>query len=326
MRPELHGKSLLTIKDLAAPEIEYLLDLAGRLKEDRNAGRRGRNLAGRNIALLFEKPSTRTRCAFAVAAADEGAHPEYLGKSDIQLGKKETIEDTARVLGRMFDGIAFRGFRHQTVEQLARHSGVPVWNGLTDRFHPTQALADLMTIREKKGDLTKVTCVYVGDGRNNVATSLMIAAAKTGMNYRGLSPEPLQPDSELLEEVRGFAAESGAAVEVTARVEEGVEGADVIYTDVWASMGEEERISERIELLGPYRVDREMLEATRNSEVIFMHCLPSFHNGETGLARDYPGICETTDEVFESSNSVVFDQAENRMHTIKAVMVATLTK
>ena len=326
MQTTLYGRSLLTLKDYSPEEIKELLNLSIQLKTDKKAGRRENRLAGKNIALIFEKPSTRTRCAFVVAAADEGAHPEYLGKNDIQLGKKETVKDTARVLGRMFDGIQFRGFKHETVEELARFAGVPVWNGLTDRFHPTQALADLMTIREEKGGLEGVACAYVGDGRNNVANSLMIGAAKTGINFRIVAPESLFPELELVEECRGYASESGGSIEITDRVEEGVKGADVIYTDVWASMGEEDKIGDRIALLKDYRVNAEMMAWTGKPDAIFLHCLPCFHNRQTELARKYPEICEATDEVFESDNSAVFDQAENRMHTIKAVMVASMTK
>lgn len=324
MKLDLTGRHLLTLKDFSAAEIESLLEFSIELKKEKRGGKRGERLSGRNIALIFEKPSTRTRCAFVVACVDEGAHPEYLGKNDIQLGKKETVKDTARVLGRMFDGIQFRGFSHSTVEELSRHAGVPVWNGLTDRFHPTQALADFMTVMESKGALDDVSVAYVGDGRNNVANSLLIAGAKMGVDFRIVAPGPLFPDEELVAEARGYAGERGAEITVTDDVDEGVKGADVIYTDVWVSMGEEEKIEERIRLLTPYRVSREMMEKTCRDDAIFLHCLPSFHDGGTELARRFPGICEVEDGVFESPNSKVFDQAENRMHTIKAVMVSTL--
>jgi ornithine carbamoyltransferase len=325
MPTNLRARHFLTLLDYSAEEITFLLQLAAKLKRDKAAGIRARNLAGKTIALLFEKTSTRTRCAAAVAAADEGAHPEYLGKNDIQFGKKESVEDTARVLGRMFDGILFRGFAHETVEVLARWAGVPVWNGLTDRFHPTQVLADLQTIQECFGpELAGVRLTYVGDGRNNMANSLMIGAAKMGMHFRIGAPKSLSPDAELTARARELAAASGATIGITASVDEAVEGADVIYTDVWASMGEEAKIPERIALLRDYRVTGEMLAKTGNPSVIFLHCLPCFHDDKTELARQFPDICEATDEVFEGKHSRVFDQAENRVHTIKAIMVATL--
>lgn len=325
MPTNLRARHFLTLLDYSAEEISHLLQLAAELKRDKAAGVRARNLEGKNIALLFEKTSTRTRCAAAVAAVDEGAHPEYLGKSDIQFGKKESVEDTARVLGRMFDGILFRGFAHETAEVLARWAGVPVWNGLTDRFHPTQVLADLQTIQECFGpELKGVRLTYVGDGRNNMANSLMIGAAKMGMHFRIGAPQSLSPDAELSAKARELAAGSGATIAVTSSVQEAVEGADVIYTDVWASMGEEAKIPERIALLRDYRVTSEMLAKTGNPRVIFLHCLPCFHDDKTEIARQFPDICEATDEVFEGKHSRVFDQAENRLHTLKAIMVATL--
>ncbi len=320
----LYGRHFLTLKDFTPDEIKFLLDLSIKLKKDKYAGIRHRSLEGKNIALIFEKPSTRTRAAFTVAAVDEGAHPEYLGKNDIQLGKKETIKDTARVLGRMFDGIEFRGFKHETVEELARWAGVPVWNGLTDKFHPTQVLADFMTILEHRGYIKGIKFAYIGDGRNNMANSLMIGASKMGMDFRIVSPKELFPEKELVEEARKIASENGAKITITDSINEGVKGADVLYTDVWASMGEEDKIPERIKLLKPYQVNMKMIELTENEDVIFLHCLPSFHNTETEIAKKYPDICEVTDEVFESKYSKVFDEAENRVHTIKAVMVATL--
>ncbi len=324
MAANLKGRHFLKLLDFTPEEITDLLSLSATLKANKRAGVRGRALEGRNIALIFEKPSTRTRCAFVVACVDEGAHPEYLGKNDIQLGKKETVADTARVLGRFFDGIEFRGFSHQTVETLAEFAGVPVWNGLTDEWHPTQILADLLTIRETFGRLEGLSFAYVGDGRNNMANSLMVGCAKMGMDCRIVAPASLHPDSGLVSTVEAIAAETGGSITVTADVEKGVSGAHCIYTDVWASMGEEAQIAERIAVLAPYRVTVEMMEATGRRDAIFLHCLPAFHNLETEVAREYPEIREVEDEVFEGRWSRVFDQAENRMHTIKAVMVATL--
>jgi len=319
----LKGRHLLTLLHHTPQEIRYLLDLAKDLKGLKRAGVFPRNLQGKNIALLFEKPSTRTRCAFVVACVDEGAHGEYLGRADLQMGKKEPVAATARVLGRMFDAIQFRGFAQRTVETLASYSGVPVFNGLTDDHHPTQALADLMTIEEQLGRLPGVRLAYLGDGRNNVSNSLLVAGAKMGMDVRIVSPEGLQPDPELLAKARRIAEGTGATLTITASVEEGVAGADVLYTDVWTSMGEEDKTRERIRLLTPYQVNARVLELTGNPEVIFLHCLPAFHNADTELSRE-TGAQEVTEEVFESSHSFVFDQAENRVHTIKAVMVASL--
>ena len=324
MAGNLYGRHLLKLLDFTPAEIRDLLALSATLKSDKRAGIRGRALDGMSIALIFEKPSTRTRCAFTVACIDEGAHPEYLGKGDIQLGKKETVADTARVLGRMFDGIEFRGFAHETVETLAEHAGVPVWNGLTDKWHPTQILADLLTVGEEFGRLDGLALAYVGDGRNNMANSLMVGCAKLGMDVRIVAPEVLHPDPALVSTVEAIAAESGGDVTVTADVTTGVAGAHVIYTDVWASMGEEGKIAERVALLQPYKITPEMMDATDRRETIFLHCLPAFHNLETEVSRQYPEICEVSDEVFEGPQSRVFDQAENRLHTIKAVMVATL--
>ncbi len=326
MAYNLKGRSFLTLKDFTAKEIRFLLDLSIKLKADKYAGIRSKNLEGKNIALIFEKPSTRTRAAFVVAAVDEGAHPEYLGKNDIQLGKKETVKDTARVLGRMFDGIEFRGFKHETVETLAKYAGVPVWNGLTDKYHPTQVLADFMTVLEERGYLKGIKFAYVGDGRNNMANSLMIGASKMGMDFRIVSPEKLFPEKSLVKESEEFAKESGGKITITSDITQGVKGADVIYTDVWASMGEEDKIAERISLLKPYKVTEKLIEMTENDKVMFLHCLPSFHNNETELSKKYPEICEVEESVFEGKHSRVFDEAENRVHTIKAVMVATLGK
>jgi ornithine carbamoyltransferase len=321
----LHGRHFLTLLDFSTEEITYLLDLAAKLKADKAAGIRSKNLDGKNIALIFEKPSTRTRCAFVAAAVDEGAHAEYFGRDDIRLGIKESVADVARVLGRMFDGIQFRGFRHESAEELAKWAGVPVWNGLTDRYHPTQVLADFQTIQENFGrDLRGIILTYVGDGRNNVANSLLVGSAKMGLDFRIATPASLFPEEALTGEARRIARGTGARITITDSVDEAVRGAHAIYTDVWASMGEEDKIPERIRLLKSYKVTSEMLKKTGNSQVIFLHCLPCFHDDQTEMARKFPDICEATHEVFESRSSKVFDQAENRLHTIKAVMVATI--
>ena len=324
MAVDLRGRSFLRLLDFTSEEIRSLLALAAELKNKKKAGIRERSLDGLNIALLFEKPSTRTRCAFTVACVDEGAHPEYLGKSDIQFGKKETVADTARVLGRFFDGIEFRGFAHQTVETLAEYAGVPVWNGLTDDWHPTQVLADLLTIEEEFGDLEGRTLAFVGDGRNNMANSLMVGCAKLGMHCRIVSPEELHPEHDLIAAVEEIAAFTGGSLVVTSSIDEGVAGADAIYADVWASMGEEDLIAERIRTLGPYKITGKMMSSTGKPGTIFLHCLPAFHNLDTEVSRQNPDIQEVEDQVFEGPQSRVFDQAENRLHTIKAVMVATL--
>ncbi|GAB3804929.1 ornithine carbamoyltransferase [Virgibacillus kimchii] len=328
---DLRGRNFLTLTDFSEEEINYLIDFAKELKEMKKDGEAHRFLEGQNIALLFEKPSTRTRCAFTVACVDLGAHPEYLGKADVQFGKKESVRDTAIVLGRMFDGIQYRGFKHETVEELGQNAGVPVWNGLTDDYHPTQILADFLTIKENVGHLKGVRLVYVGDGRNNVATSLLIGGAKVGMDIRICAPETLLPDQELITYAEELAEESKAKVMVTSDVAKAVDGADAIYTDVWVSMGEEEQFGERINLLKPYQVNKEMLELTGNKNVLFLHCLPAFHDLNTEVGKqvyEEYGLneMEVTDEVFQSENSVVFDQAENRMHTIKAIMAATNRK
>jgi ornithine carbamoyltransferase len=323
----LKGKSILTVKQLTPGEIQYLVDLAEQLKNKKKRGVHGNLLRRKNIALIFEKSSTRTRCAFTVAAADEGAHPDYLNTSDIHFGKKESLADSARVLGRMFDGIAFRGYLHETAEALARHSGVPVWNGLTDIAHPTQILADLLTVKEHFGRLKGLTVVYMGDGRNNVASSLMIGCVQMGMHFVNCTPPELFPDRKLLAEAEGFAAQTGGSVRIVHAPEEAVRGANVIYTDVWVSMGEEAEFEKRRKLLGPYQVTMDLMRKTgraETGELIFLHCLPAFHDHQTAVTKEI-GAMEVTDEVFESPFSRVFDQAENRMHTIKAVMVATLT-
>lgn len=309
----LKGRSFLTLKDFTPAEIEYLIDLAADLKAKKKQGITGDSLKGKNIALIFEKPSTRTRCAFTVGCIDEGGHPEYLGKDDIQLGHKESVEDTARVLGRMFDGIQFRGFKQDTVEKLAKYSGVPVWNGLTDLYHPTQILADFLTLKEQFGKLAGLNLVYAGDGRNNMANSLMIGSGKLGINFTILAPKSLWPDEGLVNTCKEYANEAGSTITITDDVE-AVKGADAIYTDVWASMGEEAKAAERIAILKPYQVNKELMSKTGKKETIFLHCLPAVKGNEV------------TEEVFEQFADVVFDEAENRMHTIKAVMVATLGK
>ena len=307
----LKGRSFLTLKDFTPLEIEYLIDLAADLKAKKKKGITGESLKGKNIALIFEKPSTRTRCSFTIGCVDEGGHPEYLGTNDIQLGHKESVEDTARVLGRMFDGIEFRGFKQDTVEKLAKYSGVPVWNGLTDEYHPTQILADMLTLKEHFGTLKGLNFVYVGDGRNNMANSLMIGTSKLGVNFTIIAPKELWPGEELVQLCKAYAAESGSTITISDSVD-AVKGADAIYTDVWCSMGEEDKAAERIALLSPYQVNKDMMDKTGKDTTIFMHCLPAVKGKEV------------TEEVFESAKSVVFDEAENRMHTIKAVMVATL--
>ncbi|HIW48030.1 MAG TPA: ornithine carbamoyltransferase [Firmicutes bacterium] len=312
MAVDLKGRSFLTLKDYTAEEIEYLVDLAAQLKEKKKKGIFDGRMLHKNVALIFEKPSTRTRCSFTVGCIDEGAHPEYLGKDDIQLGHKETVEDTARVLGRMFDGIEFRGFSQRTVETLAKYSGVPVWNGLTDEDHPTQVLADFLTIKEKLGRLKGVKFVYIGDGRNNMANALMIGASKMGMDFWIISPESLRPDPALVAQCETYAQQSGATIILESDPKTGVKDADVIYTDVWVSMGEEEKAKDRIALLSPYQVNDALMKATGKESTIFMHCLPAVREKEV------------TNEVIEGPQSVVFDEAENRLHTIKAVMVATI--
>ncbi|MGN1084772.1 MAG: ornithine carbamoyltransferase [Lachnospiraceae bacterium] len=307
----LKGRSFLTLKDYSPEEILYLLDLAADLKAKKKRGITGNSLKGKNIALIFEKPSTRTRCSFTIGCIDEGGHPEYLGKDDIQLGHKESVEDTARVLGRMFDGIEFRGFSQETVEKLAKYSGVPVWNGLTDTYHPTQILADFLTMREHLGELKGKKLVFVGDGRNNMANSLMIGSAKVGIHFTILAPKELWPGEELVATCKEYAKESGSVLTVTEDLN-AVEGADAVYTDVWCSMGEEDKAAERVALLRPYQVNAELMARTGKESTIFLHCLPAVKGNEV------------TADVFEKYAEVVFDEAENRMHTIKAVMVATL--
>lgn len=307
----LKGRNFLTLKDFTPDEILYLIDLAAELKEKKKQGIRGNSLAGKNIALIFEKPSTRTRCAFTVGAQDEGGIPTYLSQHDIQLGYKESVKDTARVLGRMFDGIEFRGFKHEHVEQLAKYSGVPVWNGLTDDYHPTQILADFLTMKEQFGYLKGLKFVYLGDGRNNMANSLMIGCAKVGVDFAIIAPKQLWPSEELVALCEEYAKEAGSTVTITDSTDE-VKGADVLYTDVWCSMGEEDKTVERIALLHPFQINQALMDKTENEKAIFMHCLPAVKGNEV------------TEDVFEKYADVVFDEAENRLHTIKAVMVATL--
>ena len=327
MPVNLRGRSLLTLRDFTPEEIRYMLDLSHDLKSKKRAGIRNRLLDGKNVVLLFDKTSTRTRCAFEVACFDEGANVTFLSNS--QMGKKESLEDTAKVLGRFYDGIEYRGFKQETVELLAKHAGVPVWNGLTDMYHPTQILADLMTIEEHvHKPLNKVKLVYVGDARNNMGNSLMIGAAKMGMTFVGIAPKSLFPEEGLVAAMQKVAKETGANISFSEDIA-AVEGADAIYTDVWVSMGEEAQFEERIRLLEPYRVTMDMLKRTHNPEVIFLHCLPAFHDLETDVGVDIHkkyGLkeMEVADDVFRSKHSKVFDEAENRMHTIKAVMVATI--
>jgi len=327
----LRNKNFLKLSDLTPKEIKFLLDLSADLKKAKYNGTEQPKLTGKNIALIFEKASTRTRCAFEVAALDQGAHVTYLGPSGSQIGKKESMKDTARVLGRMYDGIEYRGFGQDIVEELGAHAGVPVWNGLTNEFHPTQILADFLTMMEHSDKpLHQVTFAYVGDAQNNMGNSLMIGAAKMGMKFRSVAPKAVQPTTELVAQANEIAKETGAEIIVTDNVAEGVKGCDFIYTDVWVSMGEPDEVwKERIELLKPYQVNKSMMDATGNAKCKFMHCLPAFHNRQTVVGEEIfqkfglDGM-EVNEEVFESEASIVFDEAENRMHTIKAVMVATL--
>lgn len=324
------GRSLLAEKDFTKEELQYLIDFSEHLKDLKKRGIPHHYLEGKNIALLFEKTSTRTRSAFTTAAIDLGAHPEYLGANDIQLGKKESTEDTAKVLGRMFDGIEFRGFSQKMVEELAEFSGVPVWNGLTDEWHPTQMIADFLTIQENFGTVEGITVAYCGDGRNNMANSLLVTGAILGANMRIVAPKELQPEEEIVKMAEGFAEKSGAQLMITDDVDKGVDGADVLYSDVWVSMGEEDKFEERIKLLKSYQINMEMVEKTHNTDrLIFLHCLPAFHDTNTVYGEQMKerfGITEmeVTDEVFRSKYARQFDQAENRMHSIKAIMAATL--
>ena len=332
MHESLKDRSLLRIGDFTPGEITHVLDLADRLKREKRERAERRRLEGRNIALIFEKSSTRTRCAFEVAAADQGASTTNIDSSGTHLGVKESMRDTARVLGRLYDGIEYRGHGQRYVEELARHSGVPVWNGLTDEFHPTQALADLMTMREHRSSgLAGTRLVFLGDAANNTAASLMMGAAKMGMDARFAAPRACWPDRTRQTEAEAVAKTTGGRLTVTESVEDAVAGCDFVYTDVWVSLGEPEEVwTERIERLRPYQVNRSVMDATGSPDARFLHCLPAFHDLETEVGRRIHGrfgldAMEVTDEVFESAASIVFDQAENRMHTIKALMVATLT-
>ncbi len=331
MAQNLHGRNFLKLLDFTPGEIRSLLDLAAELKRERRGGHERPRLQGKNIALIFEKTSTRTRTAFEVAAYDQGARVTYLEPGGSQIGHKESTKDTARVLGRIYDGIEYRGFAQETVEVLGEYAGVPVWNGLTDEFHPTQVLADMLTMREHSDKpLEQIAYCYLGDARNNVGNSLMVGGCKLGMDVRLCAPKLLWPEEHLVDTCRAVAAETGARLTLTEDVDEGARGADFLCTDVWVSMGEEKSVWEdRVKLLGPYQVNLDMIKKTGNPMVRFMHCLPAYHNRETKVGEEMyqqfglDGM-EVTEEVFESEYSIVFDQAENRMHTIKAVMVATI--
>lgn len=328
MAVNLKGRSFLTLMDFTPSEIRYMLDLSHDLKAKKRAGISNYILKGKNIVLLFEKTSTRTRCAFEVGALEEGAHVTYLDQNSSQMGKKESLEDTAKVLGRYYDGIEYRGYKQSVVEDLAKYSGVPVWNGLTDVDHPTQILADMLTIEEHVAKpLNKVKVVFAGDTRNNMTYAWMYGCAKMGMHFVAFGPQELAPSKEVMDRVQEVAKETGAIIEFSSD-SASVQNADVIYSDVWASMGEEDQIPARVKLLTPYKVTMELLQKTGNPDVIFMHCLPAFHDFETKMAKEWMDkgfdIREVTDEVFRSRHCVAFDEAENRMHTIKAIMVATL--
>lgn len=334
MAYNLRNRNFLKLLDFTPREIQHLLDLSLELKKAKYNGYEQPRLKGKNIALIFEKNSTRTRCAFEVAAFDQGAQVSYLGPSGSQIGNKESMKDTARVLGRMYDGIEYRGFGQEIVEDLGKYAGVPVWNGLTDEFHPTQILADFMTMVEhgRGKQLNEIKFAYLGDAQNNMGNSLMVGAAKMGMDIRLVAPKKFWPADELVQQCLDIAEKTGAKITMTENVAEGVKGCDFLYTDVWVSMGEpKDAWAERIKLMLPYQVNMETMKATGNPHVKFMHCLPAFHGTDTTigkeLALEYPELsngCEVTDEVIESESSIVFDEAENRMHTIKAVMVATL--
>ena len=326
---QLRGRSLLKLLDFTPTEIRLMLDTAAEYKSFKKDGKLTQNFKGKSIALLFEKTSTRTRCAFEVAANDLGIGVTFLGKDDIQLGKKESLEDTAKVLGRMYDGIEYRGFSQEAVENLAKFSGVPVWNGLTDLFHPTQVLADFLTIKEHLGGLKGKKLVFAGDGSDNVSNSLMVGAAKMGLRYVIATPDSLRPPADLLATAREIATETGGSIEITNDIMAAVNNADAIYADVWVSMGQEALIEERVKLLKPYQINMNVIKAANNPNVIFMHCLPAFHDTNTEFAKmvhEKYGLTEmeVTDEVFRSQHSVVFDEAENRMHTIKAVIALTI--
>jgi ornithine carbamoyltransferase len=331
MSTNLHNRHFLKLLDFTPEEIRFLLDLSAELKKAKREGAEKQHLKGKNIALIFEKASTRTRCAFEVAAYDQGAHVTYLGPTGSQIGQKESMKDTARVLGTMFDGIEYRGYGQNIVEELAKFAGVPVWNGLTNEFHPTQILADFLTmIEHSKKPLNKMKFCYLGDARYNMGNSLMVGSAKMGIDFRIAAPKAYQPANELILKCREIAKETGAKITITDDVDEAVKGADFLYTDVWVSMGEPDSVwDERIKLLKPFQVNSNVIDKTGNPEVKFLHCLPAFHNRETKVGEEIfrkfglDGM-EVTEDVFESNHSIVFDEAENRLHTIKAVMVATL--
>jgi len=331
MPVNLRNRNFLKLLDFKTDEIQFLLNLAANLKNAKYAGTEQQLLRGKNIALIFEKSSTRTRCAFEVAAFDQGAHVTYLGPSGSQIGQKESMKDTARVLGRMYDGIEYRGYGQAIVEELANYAGVPVWNGLTNEFHPTQILADFMTMIEHSGKpLNKISFCYLGDARYNMGNSLLVGAAKMGMDFRTAAPKAYQQNKELVATCKTIAKETGAKIKITENVDEAVKGVDFLYTDVWVSMGEPDSVwEERISLLKPFQVNMQVIKKTGNPDVKFLHCLPAFHNKETKVGEDIfrkfglDGM-EVTEDVFESKHSIVFDEAENRLHTIKAVMVATL--
>jgi len=329
----LKNRSFLKLLDFTPEEINYLLNLSKELKAAKKSGSEEQKLKRKNIALIFEKSSTRTRCAFEVAAFDQGAHVTYLGPSGSQIGHKESMKDTARVLGRMYDGIEYRGFGQKIVEELAEFSGVPVWNGLTDEYHPTQVLADFMTMIEHSDKkLSEISFCYLGDARNNMGNSLLVGGAKLGMDVRLCAPKDNLPEKELVDNCKSIAEDTGAKITLTENVEEGVKGVDFLYTDVWVSMGEPKEVwEERISLLKPYQINQKVIKLTGNPNVKFLHCLPAFHNRDTKVGEEIYQKCgldgmEVTEEVFESDHSIVFDEAENRLHTIKAIMVATLAK
>jgi ornithine carbamoyltransferase len=331
MSYNLRNRNFLKLLDFKPEEIKFLLDLASELKKAKYTGTEQQRLKGKNIALIFEKASTRTRCAFEVAALDQGAHVSYLGPSGSQIGQKESMRDTARVLGRMYDGIEYRGYGQDIVEELGKYAGVPVWNGLTNEFHPTQILADFMTMLEhSEKPLNKISFCYLGDARNNMGNSLMVGASKMGMDFRAAAPKACQPAESLVATCNAIAKKTGAKITVTESVDEAVKGVDFLYTDVWVSMGEPDSVwDERIKLLRPYQINMDVVKKTGNPKVKFLHCLPAFHNRETKVGEEIykkfglDGM-EVTEDVFESEHSIVFDEAENRLHTIKAVMVATL--
>ncbi|GEA52520.1 ornithine carbamoyltransferase [Vibrio inusitatus NBRC 102082] len=332
MAYNLRNRNFLKLLDFTQKEIQFLLELSAELKKAKYAGTEQKRLQGKNIALIFEKSSTRTRCAFEVAAFDQGAQVSYLGPSGSQIGHKESMKDTARVLGRMYDGIEYRGFGQTIVEELGEYAGVPVWNGLTDEFHPTQILADFLTMQEhaRGKQLHQISFAYLGDARNNMGNSLLVGAAKMGMDIRLVAPKAYWPEEELVAQCQEIAQSSGASITLTEDVASGVKDCDFLYTDVWVSMGEPaEAWEERIAVMKPYQVNMDAIKATGNPHVKFMHCLPAFHDDQTTVGKEIAAKygmqgLEVTDEVFESEHSIVFDEAENRMHTIKAVMVATL--